>query len=98
MEWQVHFVPPFHSQLEKTPGNFALGVCDDTTKEIYINKNLKGNYLKRVLTHELTHAAAYSYGANLTYEEHEFLAEFVAHNGKKIIETTDKIFKNYKKK
>lgn len=54
--------------------------------------------MKKVLAHELTHAAAFSYNIDLDYEEHEFLADFVASNGKKIIEITDNIFKNYKKK
>lgn len=53
--------------------------------------------MKKVLAHELTHAAAFSYGVPLTYEEHEFLAEFVTANGKEIFEITDSIFKNIKK-
>ena len=54
--------------------------------------------MKKVLAHELAHAAAFSYGMDLSYEEHEMIADFVSTFGKRIIEETDAIFQNYKKK
>lgn len=97
-EWEIHFVSPIHPQLLMGNGKYGLGVCDDVTKEIYINKDLNNHYMKKVLAHELTHAAAFSYNVILSYEEHEFLADFVATHGNKIIQLTDNLFKNYKKK
>ena len=97
-EWEIYFVSPLHPQLLMENGKYGLGVCDDVQKKIFINKDLNNHYMKKVLAHELTHAAAFSYNVILTYEEHEFLADFVATHGKKIIELTNNLFKNYKKK
>ena len=60
-EWQIYFVSPLHPQLLMGNGEYGLGVCDDVSKEIYINKDLNNHYMKKVLAHELTHAAAFSY-------------------------------------
>lgn len=97
-EWEILFVSPLHPELEKSPGNFALGVCDDFQHKIYINKKLNNHYMRKVLAHELTHAAAFSYNMDLSYDEHEVLADFVATHGGKIVGLTKNIFENYKKK
>lgn len=52
--------------------------------------------MKKVLAHELTHAAAFSYNIMLNYDEHEMLADFVATHGNKILQTTNNIFKQIK--
>lgn len=36
-DWEVLLVSPFHPGLKKTDNSFALGVCDDVSKIIYIN-------------------------------------------------------------
>lgn len=84
---------PTHRQLRKSDNSYALGVCDDALKAIYINKDLKPFFMKKALAHELTHAAAFSYGLYLDREEHEALADFIVAHGRDIIETTDKIIK-----
>ena len=95
-EWRVYLVSPFHSQLKQDNGAYALGVCDDFTKTIYINNSLNNHYMKKVLAHELTHAAAFSYNIMLNYDEHEMLADFVATHGNKILQTTNNIFEQIK--
>lgn len=94
IEWDLFFVNPTHYQLDMGNGKFALGVCDDDLKTIYINKQLKPYYLKQALAHELTHAAAFSYNLNLTREEHEYLADFIMSHGENIVDITDNIMKN----
>jgi hypothetical protein len=37
-------------------------------RAIYITADLKPEFLWRVLSHELTHAAMFSYGIDLSYE------------------------------
>jgi Zn-dependent peptidase ImmA (M78 family) len=93
IEWDLFLVSPTHSQLDMGNGRFALGVCDDDLKAIYINKELKPYYLKQALAHELTHAAAFSYGEKLTREEHEYLADFIVSHGENIVDITDDIMK-----
>lgn len=47
----------------------------------------------RVLCHEITHAAMYSYNVQLNIDQEEILADLVATYGYEIIEITNKIFK-----
>lgn len=70
------------------------GVCDNYTKTIYLANNLKGYKLKKVLCHELVHAAMFSYDIQISnLEEEELLANVIASYGKEIIKMTDKILR-----
>ena len=66
--WRVVLVSPYHPQLTRSDGSLALGVCNDDTKTIYINGNLDKYMIKKVLTHEITHAAMFSYNVDLTIQ------------------------------
>ena len=50
-------------------GKYTVGVCDDKIKTIYLSNRLKGSLLKKVLCHELVHAAMFSYNVELDYEQ-----------------------------
>ena len=63
----------------------------NNTKFIYINNTLHGKKLKRVLCHEITHAAMFSYKVKLTLEQEEFIADLIATHGQEIIDITNKI-------
>lgn len=73
-------------------GEYALGACDDIAKGIYIVDGLEINKFKKVLCHELTHAAMYSYNVSLTVEQEELLADLIATYGQEIIRETNRIF------
>ena len=69
-------------------------MCDNYTKTIYLANNLKGYKLKKVLCHELVHAAMFSYDIKISnLEEEELLANIIASYGKEIIKMTDKILR-----
>ena len=53
--------------------------------------------IKKVLSHELTHAAMFSYNVELTFEQEELLADLVATYGQEIICMTYGVFKHIKK-
>lgn len=57
VSWRILLVPPTSSTLARSDGSLASGVCDNDTKCIYINENLNSSLMKRVLCHEITHAA-----------------------------------------
>lgn len=97
-KWEIHLVSPFHSQLQRSDGGFALGVCDDNFKRIYINNELNSHYIKKVLCHELTHAAMFSYNIDLSIEQEELLADLMATYGQEIIHITNGIFKRIKER
>ena len=98
VEWNIKFVPPLHPMLYRSDGSTTIGMCDNETRTIYIDSTLSGKFLKKVLCHELTHAAMFSYGIELSIEQEELLADLIATYGEEIILITNKIFKKLKEK
>lgn len=90
--WQVYLVSENHPMLIKADGTLTIGVCDKSTGKIYINEKLNDFYIKKVLCHEIVHAAMFSYGILLTDQEEEIIADLIATFGEKIIEITNSIF------
>ena len=84
--------------LYRSDGSVTVGMCDNETRTIYIDSTLNGKFLKKVLCHELTHAAMFSYGIELSIEQEELLADLIATYGEEIILITNKIFKKLKEK
>lgn len=94
--WRVLLVSPYHHMLRTPTGDFTLGSCNDDTKTIYINNELDAYYMKKVLCHEITHAAMFSYNVYLTYEQEELVADLIATYGQEIVDITNKIFSRIK--
>ena len=90
--WRAVLVPPYHPQLRRSDGSTTLGACDDNEKTIYIDETVNDHYLKKVLCHELTHAAMFSYNIDLSYEQEEVVADIIATYGADIIDMTNTIF------
>lgn len=80
------------SFVTKLNGEYSIGACDNLTRTIYINENLQGNLLKKVLCHEITHAAMFSYNVSLSLEQEELVADLISTYGEEIVYITNKIF------
>lgn len=91
-DWKIYLVSPDHPQLERSDGTFTIGACNNLLKAIFLNENLKAKMMKKVLCHELAHAAMFSYNVILSLEQEELLADLMATYGQEIIFTTNKIF------
>lgn len=96
--WRVLFCSVHHPMLIRSDGSLSIGACDDARKTIYLNGNLHGDLLKKVLCHELTHAAMFSYNVELTIEQEELLAELIATYGEEIIDITNTLFYKLKER
>lgn len=96
--WYVEFVSDYHPMLYRSDGFLSIGACDDNYKTIYINNTLNKYLLKKVLCHEITHAAMFSYDVDLTEEQEELLADLIATYGEEIINITNKVFKKLKER
>lgn len=92
IEWEIMIVSPFHPGLHRSDWSFTLGTCDYNTKTIYITNDLKEEYLWKVLSHELTHAAMFSYGVELSWEQEEIVADLIATYGQEIVYITNLLF------
>ena len=51
-----------------------------------------GKLLKKVLCHEITHAAMFSYNVQLTLEQEQLIADLISTYGEEIVYITNKIF------
>lgn len=96
--WRVKFVSPFHPMMFRSDGSQTIGACDDETKTIYINVELDKQMIKKVLCHEVTHAAMFSYNVEISLMEEELLADLFATYGQEIIDITNRIFLRLKEK
>ena len=95
---QIFYVSPYSSYLQRSDGSFATGVCDDSLKSIFIADNLNPALTKKVLCHEITHSAMFSYNIDLDIEQEELLANLMATFGEEIIDITDILFSELKRK
>lgn len=95
-DWRVLLVSPNHPQLQRTDGSWSIGACNDFTKAIYISEDLNNFMLRKVLCHELAHAAMFSYNVDLTLEQEELFADLVATYGQEIICKTNLFFRRIK--
>ena len=96
--WKVLFVTPNDVALLKPNGDFAIGACDDYSKLIFLSNALYGDLLKKVLCHEITHAAMFSYNVSLSLVQEELIAELMATFGEEIVEITNILFDYLKRK
>ena len=96
--WSIQFVPPYDDNLKKINGEYAAGACDASVNTIYINNTLKGDFLKKVICHEITHAAMFTYNVSLSYQQEEILADIIATYGEEIITVINKVFKKLKER
>lgn len=91
--WKIKFIHPWDKNFIQLDGNYTIGLCDNNTKTIYLANNLEGSMLKKVLCHEIVHAAMFSYNVYLSLEQEEVIADIIATYGEEIIKITNKVFK-----
>ena len=92
--WRILLVSPNHPALRRSDGSYALGMCYDENKTIYMNIDLMDAPLlfKKVLCHEITHSAMFSYNVMLDYTQEELIADLIATYGEEIVDVTNRIF------
>ena len=90
--WKLTIVPPDFPLLRRMSGEYTVGACDNLTRTIYLSETLSGNFLKKVLCHEITHAAMFSYNVSLTIEQEEIIADIISTYGDQIVYVTNKVF------
>lgn len=59
--WQVVVVPPNSGLLVDRLGTLTVAVTDPMVHTIYMSSELRGQFRRKVLTHELCHCALVSY-------------------------------------
>lgn len=90
--WSIAFVSPNHPALRRSTGGYTIGACDDNLKTIFISEGLSNWQMRKVLCHEITHAAMFSYNVDLELAQEEMVADLIATYGQQIIDETNRIF------
>lgn len=60
--WRIKYVEPKNTMLVDRTGLLRVATTDPMSRCIYISSNLHGDFLLRVLTHEIGHCALVSFG------------------------------------
>lgn len=95
--WRVEFVSPDSDLLVDRTGTLTVATTDPTTHKIYLSNTLEGEFLIRVLVHELGHSVMVSYSLlddihRMVYPNHwieaeEWVCNFIANYGWQIFTT-----------
>lgn len=94
--WKAIFVRPNDPMLVDRTGSLKVATTDPTTLTIYISNRIQGDFLVRVLIHELGHCAIFSFGLlqdihrmcypDMWVEAEEWICNFIADYGMSIYE------------
>lgn len=90
--WNIKLVSDNHPKLQRQDKTYALGSCDAESQTIYLSAAIPKYKLQKVLCHEITHAAMFSYHVLLDETQEELIADLIATYGQEIIEVTNRIF------
>lgn len=92
--WYVKFVHPYSNYLVDRTRNLRVATTDPTNYTVYLSRMLSGDYLNRVLIHELGHCAMISFDLlndihrmvkpEYWEEAEEWICNFIADYGLKI--------------
>lgn len=99
--WRVLRVPPDSRLLVDRTGESRVATTDPKTQCVYLSDALEGDFLKKVLLHELGHCVMLSYGLvlairsrlpkSLWIEAEEWCCNLIADYGEEIFEKAHKI-------
>lgn len=92
--WRVRFVEPNDPMLVDRTGTLTVATTDPTNLQVYLSRELQGDFLIQVLLHELGHCALYSFNLiddihRMVMPEHwieaeEWVCNFIADYGFRI--------------
>lgn len=94
--WKAVYVKPNDPMLVDRTGSLTVATTDPTNLTVYISNSLHGDFLNRVLIHELGHCAIFSFNLlpdihRMCYPEYwveaeEWVCNFIADYGLSIFE------------
>lgn len=99
--WRVCYVDADDPMLVDRTGRVTVATTDPGTLTVYILRDLDGEFLTRVLIHELGHCAMFSFGLlddihrmvhpRYWLEAEEWVCNFIADYGMKIFSTAYRV-------
>lgn len=102
--WHVIFVDEKSPMLIDRTGSYRLATTDPNTMCVYLSSRLSGDFLLRVLVHEIAHCALFSYHLiddlhRMIKEEYlidaeEWVCNFIADYGNEMLSVAGYILQN----
>lgn len=89
--WHLVFVEWNDPSLYRNDGSLTVGMCDSRTKTVYLNNRLEGEFLRKVIIHEICHCFVASYNVSPNIDCEERLADVIATFGDRIISLSNEI-------
>ena len=93
IEWNVYKVPSYSDMLRRSDNSYTVGMCDFSNRSIFLCNKLSGQFLRKVLIHEVCHSAMSSYSIDMSVEQEELFCDLVATYGDEIIGIVDSMFR-----
>lgn len=100
--WHVNLVPPSSPFLIDRTGRLTVATTDTVARRINVSNDIHGEFLQRVLAHEITHVVMAIYGMNDLVRElsirgdyvdlEEMMCNLVADHGSDILVTAAGLF------
>lgn len=101
IRWTVVYVPATSAELVDRLDTVTVATTDPRTNTVYICEDLRGDFLIRVLLHELGHCALVSFGLldvihaavypDKWIEAEEWVCNFLADHGRMIFDTASQV-------
>ena len=91
IQWTISRVPSGSTFLMRSDGSETVGVTDWNNRTIYLNKRLKGEFLRKVLAHELCHVFCFSYSIHMPIEQEEYMADWISLYGTDLVYLLDNL-------
>lgn len=89
--WRIVFTAPNSPKLRRSDFTLTVGVTDGNDGCIYLSDALRGEFLRKVLCHELVHCFMFSYSIHISIQEEEYIADWVATYGTELITLLDNL-------
>lgn len=93
--WRILLVSANNAELRRSDGTLSLAVTDNNDKTVYVNRNVHGAMLDKVLCHELCHVFSFSHGLHIPIETEEIIADFLATYGRDVFSVADDILTRF---
>lgn len=89
--WHIVFTASNSPKLRRSDNSLTVGVTDDNDGCVYLSDVLRGEFLRKVLCHELVHCFMFSYSIHIPIQEEEYIANWVATYGTDLITLLDNL-------
>lgn len=96
--WNIVWVNPNSDKLRRSDGSITVAVTDWNDMCVYMSKSLRGEFLRRVMAHELCHCFCFSYNISMPIEEEEFMADWISLYGSDLVYLLDDLMNTVLKK